>query len=738
MAQRYMNWFRKNQKVMLAFLGVVCIITFTIGGSLDLFFNWQQPARMASGEDDDVVLTWSKGKVRASELFNLRVRHNVATNFLANVIRETVDRGGTPIVNGQQIQKGRPIQDVGIPLNDSDEALVETMLLAQESRRMGIAVDQAAVEDFLRQISAPELAEGDWLEIAKNTMGESAHLTVKQLFEHLAYELRAHHVRVLANAGLLAIPPGELWGYFNRLNRRVSIEAFPVEVAAFVEKVPGEPTQAELQKLFDEGKFREPNPMLAEPGFRKPHRAAFSFVRVDFTPFLEAAKKQITEEQIAAQYQKDISQGLHKARELPKETPPTDKKDDEKKDAEKPADSKPEEGKAPADSPAQPKAGEAKADAPEDGCQAAPPANEEKPAEKPAEKAAEPGATETKPGETRPADAKPAEEPKFKPLVEVHDDILKQLAQPIAQEARTKAVKEVTDAINEFGRRYRRYQTVKEIKKDKAEAPPKLDLEALAAKHGFIVGSTPLIDQHESQNYEIGKNVMSFDMAAAQRGNFRMQSFADIAFVEDEPLYTAREVSATLPDVSYIYFRTAEEKGGDVKLEDVKKDVIAAWKKQRAFELAQAEAQKLAAKAQSAKSLAEAVGDAMKVVTPPAFSWMTTGAMAMGFSEPELSQVPGVELPGQDFMEAVFKLKIDETGTAPNQSHDKVYVVRVLAQDPSDELLRTQFLETGLNFQVVGIGRRDIMQTTYDWFREIEKQYQVTWVRPPRPGSRGF
>ena len=68
---------------------------------------------------------------------------------------------------------------------------------------MGVAVDQSAVKDYLRQISSPELREGDWLKIAQELVTDK-NITVSQLFEHLQYELKAQHVRMLAMAGLYA------------------------------------------------------------------------------------------------------------------------------------------------------------------------------------------------------------------------------------------------------------------------------------------------------------------------------------------------------------------------------------------------------------------------------------------------------------------------------------------------------------------------------------------------------
>jgi hypothetical protein len=766
-----MNYLRKNAKIVMVFMCVVCMITFVVGYSLiDLVNNLR--ARQVD-ESQLVVVSWTKGALHEPELANLHARHRLVCAFLYNLIRETIDRGGSPVVNGQQVRKGQQVFDIGIPQNDSDEAIVETMLLAEEARRMGIAVDRDAVKSFLHDMTYPELREGDWVDLARDVVG--THFTVDQLLEHLGYELRAQHVRVLSNAGLLAVPPAALWDYFNRLNRRVTIEAFPIEVAPLVTQVKAEPSAAELQTLFEEGKFRDPNPNIAEPGFHRPHKVAFGYLRVEFAPFLEEAKKQITDQQIEDQYKKDVGQGLHKVLELPDKSGDDKKKEDgkaaddkDKKEGDKPAEEKKQEVMPPGEKPTTEKgSGEAPKTGtePKSGCDTEAgteeqattgdakakdkPADEKKGEDKKADnkkaddekKAGE----EKKAGDEKPAEKgdaeKPAEtkaEPKFKPLSEVRDEILTRLAQPIAQEAKNNAVKKAMDAINNYGRDYRRWQSVKNFKQGAVNDPGKLELEAIAAKNGFKTGSTPLVDRFEVAAYDIGREVMTFDLESVRRGDFRMQGFADIAFGEDETLYSVHEATSMLPDVSYIYFRTDEVKPADPKLDDpeVKKQVVEFWKKQRAFDLAVADAQKLAAKAKGAVSLAEVVSDKTKVVVPAPFAWMSMGAVAMGFGEPELSRVEQVELAGREFMQAVFALKPGEAGAAPNQSHAKVYVVRMIGQDPKDEVLRQQFLDTGLNFQVMGVAQREMMQIAADWYREVEKRYQVTWHRPPRQAHR--
>ena len=82
-------------------------------------------------------------------------------------------------------------------------------------------------------------------------------------------------------------------------------------------------------------------------------------------------------------------------------------------------------------------------------------------------------------------------------------------------------------------------------------------------------------------------------------------------------------------------------------------------------------------------------------------------------------------------MQGVFSLQPGQSGVAPNQAHSTVYVVRVLQQDPDDEKLRTQFLESGYNELVVMLGRNEAWTTSVGVIRGIEDQYHVKWQRPP-------
>ena len=798
MATRQMNYLRKHQKVILAVLGVVCMVTFVLGPFLlDLI-----EVGVSSGnsrENDPVAVTWVGGQVRDSDLQMKETTHQVAVQFLRFLIATVVDRGGKPIVSGVTITKEMPLSQVNLDIGpDSSEPLiVRMMLLARKADQLGISVDQQAAREYVESIAIPDVPPEEWQSLINKVTPQGMAMSVDQVLAQIAYDLKAMHMAQLLTAGLGGAPPGQMWEYHNRLNRRFVIEAYPIEVAPFGAQVQGEPTEAELRALFEKGKVVDPDPSRAEPGFHLPHKIAFQWLRIDRGPFVEAAMEKITDEEVAKQYELDKTQGKHKVIELPADpTKPADpapgadpsqpaeqnkpadpaRPDDDKPAADKPSDDKPETDDKPAtdkpatdkpatDKPATDKPATDKPAAEENKPCAQEPATESQPENKPAEAKAD-GAqpaddkpAETKPGETpaaapgttppattpatTPPAATPAPPPKFKPLEEVKDDIRRELAQPIAEDEIKAAVKKATDEVNNYGRKYRRWKSAQDaikegVKAAKAEDPGKLDLEGIAARYGFKSGSTGLVDRHEIGKFEIGQKVMEFDMDAIRMGQFRQKSFAELAFDASDVFYAPSPVpvNSTEPDVSFVYWRTDESEEKKPELAEVRQQVLEAWKFTKALELAKAEAQKQADKAQGAASLKEVVADPTKVITTIPFSWLTTGSLAFGSGMPSLSAVDGIDLAGTEFMDAVFSLKPGQAGVAPNQSHRTVYVVRVVSQEPSDDVLKEQFLESGQTPPVRMVANFDAGRIQSEIFESLDEELSLVWQRKPIEASR--
>src|SRR4029453_2579887 len=237
MASRHMNFMRKHQKSILAVLGVVCMITFVLGPFLLDLIGSAGGGR--NRNDDPIKVTWVGGKVRQSELRMKETTHQVAVNVLRLLIAKGVENGGQPVVNGQTIPKGTPpVQimqiDPGIGGDSNEDSIVRTMLLAKKADQMGIAVDVQAAREFVESLSIPDVQPEEWPGILDNlTKPQGLSFSVDQVLGQISLDLKAPHMEILMQAGLLGIPPGQYWEYHNRLNRRFAIEAYPVDVAGF-------------------------------------------------------------------------------------------------------------------------------------------------------------------------------------------------------------------------------------------------------------------------------------------------------------------------------------------------------------------------------------------------------------------------------------------------------------------------------------------------------------------------
>jgi hypothetical protein len=60
----------------------------------------------------------------------------------------------------------------------------------------------------------------------------------------------------------------------------------------------------------------------------------------------------------------------------------------------------------------------------------------------------------------------------------------------------------------------------------------------------------------------------------------------------------------------------------------------------------------------------------------------------------------------------------------------------VLTQDPEEDRLREQFLESGYNQMVLMLAQGEALQTSVDWYRGVADAYRVKWERPPADERR--
>ena len=350
--------------------------------------------------------------------------------------------------------------------------------------------------------------------------------------------------------------------------------------------------------------------------------------------------------------------------------------------------------------------------------------SEEKPSSKEAKGPKESkAAKETKPEESPEAKAAKAAEAK-EALERVKDAIRKQLAKQKAWKKIDTIFLGLEDLMNEYQRRKVKAENPSPHAAP-AGAPTPLDFAALAKQYGLTSGRTKLLSDTEIVDENIGKSVIE--------GGTPFQQYAYKTLVTLKP---TRSFDATN---CYLFWVVNETNERIPKLDEpgVRQEVVKAWKMVHARKIALEAADKLAAQArQSGKSLKRAFPDRpdVHVTETDPFSWMTYGSVPAdaSASPPKLSEVEGVDMPGEAFMRTVFGLKQDGIGVAINTPQTVAYVVRVIKFEPATDALMGWF-ERDPPDTYLSIDRDDIRQMLLAQRKEFHASVGLKWE--PRPAA---
>jgi hypothetical protein len=711
--------FRKYQRSLLVAVAILAMLAFFV---LPPFLQMGSGA----GGGDPVAATWSGGEIRESQIERGVAMRSVVNRFL---VESAAAAGRDPS---------------RLPLfPESEEAIVRTMLVAEEAKKNGLVVTDTAINDFLAQWTN-NLVRPDQLNdiISGLRLGPMA-VSQHDLFEALRTELVGRNMLVMFQTGFSGDPPGWRWDYYRRLAQKATIEAVPVPVESVAADVPA-PTEQQLRAFFEQYKNDLPAPRSDAPGFREPRRAKYEYLVAKRESFEAEAAKEVTDAEIAAFYEKNKetmfrAKPAEKAAEAPKP------------DANKPEDKQPE-GTAP-DVPAKPDAapkGAAVAPGPFKQVAfkqpaAATPANpaDAKPADaKPADaKPADakpvdpPAADAAKAAESKPeakADEKPA--PQFEPLESVKDKIREQLAREKAN-ARIDAVfTAVAGDVTRYAEDYALWQA----KQIASSQPPKApDLDLIAKQQGLEAGRSGLVTV--AQALGAGGIGQSFEFIPdpGSRFGIRQQNWLDSIFGQNTmPLrpVTSRDAAGN----RYISWKTEDQAEFVPDFEKVRDNVEFSWRIVEGRGLARKKAEDIAAQASAAKQSLEATvagREGLKVTQVGPFTWLS-GGTAPG-SAPFVAQPEGIEMPGDDFMKVVFALEPGQTAVAFNEPRTVCYCVRLVNVEPPASELRDQFVESRSDPRRTGmVAQQEFSESFGRWIEGLEKQYALKWNRQPRFAGR--
>jgi hypothetical protein len=718
--------FRRRQKQMLAALAILAIFGFILG---DVFTRIAY--RSQESFDRVAVTAWGK-KIYESQVQRRQRERQLISMFFAKAF-ERIRLAGPP------------------QWDDSADAAIESLVLAEKGRQMGIPVDDREVDEFIQQTAEKKLSKAAYLGALSDVSSGFSALSEHELFRIIAEELLVEKVlRALTPAGTRETPL-EVWARQEPTLVRIKLDVVRIPVERFVDKSEA-PTDEQLKELFEAHQSVDADPERGIIGFRVPRRVQVQYLtaRVDkFTSDVTVTDAEVQQyyEQHKDEFKAEPKPATTKDDSIPK--PPTikpktqkekaDEKTKPKSPSEKPAppkaEPKPSEPSKPKDKSEAPKPVEvdkAPKKGPEKSASVFPlpfgalsvvvtqqsdpqkSAAADKPATKPTpvaptkKPAPSPSPEPSSKSKERPKDAKfestPAIEPqesdakvktdqvaavKFKALDEVKVEIVDKLKRQKATERIERLLRQIRDVemysyydAYETARRAHRAATGKGVETGPFQPPTPPDLKAVAQKHGLELHQTALITLSELAKLD------GLGIATPASGSEMARSYPDTVAQQD--LYLATVLRETSGQRLFLAWKTQDHQAHVPDLEEVRTEVIAAWRTQQASPRAEAEAKRLVEAAEKAG------GDLAKVMPKDGgYSLVSTNEFSrkqrrfqafpfQGAPQSVSPTIPEVPNAGEEFLDAVFALKPGTVKALPDEHKRNYYVVRVAQRTEPD------------------------------------------------------
>ena len=180
------------------------------------------------------------------DIASLKNRRETANRIVASLYRkshpipkEVFDRGPF-MLQFFQMQMEQALSRVQFHFGrDLDQDVVFGHLLRQEGQRLGIAISDEAISDFIKMVADNKLSTDDF-----QAVRQELHLTDHHIYEILRDELAARRAAELTFPRIVSTPE-QLWQDFRKVAVKQQIEATTIPVDPFVKSI-SEPSASEL------------------------------------------------------------------------------------------------------------------------------------------------------------------------------------------------------------------------------------------------------------------------------------------------------------------------------------------------------------------------------------------------------------------------------------------------------------------------------------------------------------
>ena len=760
MAKGPLAYIRKYQKVLLSVFGVMIMIAFMLPNV---------PLRGLGSDEappDDTVVQWNDGKESLDEnkMYRKVAKHRQTARFLAILATKAIEKGGKPqgIITDREGNVIRP----GIEFNDSELARLHTILLAEQATRVGLVVDEQAIDRFINQITGGVLTSQEIQDIQQQVLHNRMDNYVLRLV--LQEELLSQKMNLLVFQNPRILTPGDSWDFYNRMFRQVTAETVAFSTTDFISKVSG-PTDVETKDFYKKYKDQTPNPNSPEPGFSVPRQVAVEFLAADMSVFLEQAKSEITDQQVAEYYQKNKEDFKRPEPFVPESTPSDDPDDSPPAGPEPPSDPEPDipnNASSPEDDPRQavPRPpGPGQSAGPFEDESRSDSASESEPvtpldesadasADDSTESLDSEGTTETAENETIAADpttdldldfsntptvSEASDQPDhgYQTLEEVADRIRETMAIPTASARVTERMREARSKLSRYFEDYQERKANELAGKKETTELKRPDFNDLAEQLGLRAVNIPLTDQREMFNsHKIGRSRSTEGLSGTPFLDLVFGDETLLAFMPKQTLASSR-----LPgtETTFVFWKTDEQESRVPPLTEIKEQVMDAWRQQEALDFAKQAAQELAEQGNNSQEPLSQIENQREVKQVGPFTWMTISNFTGGSPQMHLSRVPDLPDAGPEFLRDVFSLAVGEAGTAVNHQRNKVYAVQITEEVPDLETRRREFFQLldesdGHHPLLTQLSQYESREMMTEWLDQLVNDKKVVWKRPPR------
>lgn len=753
--------FRKHVKPLLVLFGVLIIFVFVIGDSLSVIMGSGSERSTPSGsrKPGAVAVRWDGGKLTNAELSRLVMR----TRILNALQRQILEEGARAVFAGGGTSLPRlRVEPLNLPERldqGAEQELVLRQICAAKARELGMQVSDGQVVSFLQQLGRGYVSVDNIRQMISRLQVGTGVATVDYVLNGLREELLVRNYLASYWFARYTVTPDQRWEDWLKMNDRVIVEAAAIPIEMFLVDVP-EPTEEELKEFFEKYKDRVPRPDRVmgiempspEPGFAVPRRVELQFVAAEYAKLLDQAESEVTDEEIEQFYEdnKDIhfiQFGTDLLDDLGGAAT------DESFSADTDTNASTGTGDAAAEdtneaTQAESSAGSTTSDTAtsDDGAATrgtAQPATEEEEEEEETNAADEASSSDLTPGDAESnaandsaGEGEATSEPstRYQPLEKVRDQIRREIADIKVSERISKLMGQLE---NELDAKYANYLGSVLDAEDEGEEPPPppaglADLSVIAKEHNLEYKKTAPISQLELASMPIGSTHRTEEANVQPESRVR---FRYLAFATDWEPYEPLSLQDT-DNNRYLVMKTADIPGNVPTFDEIRDEVVTAWRRQKAAELALKHAEKEAKEAESVGSLEEffASDENVKVTKSDFFSEITAGSVSRETNMVQsfrLSQPEGIKHADYEMLSMIFDLAPGEVGAALNHDHSIAYLLRVVEHELTPAELQQAFLsEADSWYGYAAWLRFHLQQATSALLFEILESANVDWTRP--------